>query len=46
MSTPDIDHPVTGTDPVTAQVRALDAINPADLGFRDAISGGVLDLPN
>jgi imidazolonepropionase-like amidohydrolase len=30
------------TDPVTAQVRALDAINPADLGFRDAISGGVL----
>jgi imidazolonepropionase-like amidohydrolase len=27
---------------VTAQVRALDAINPADLGFRDAISGGVL----
>jgi imidazolonepropionase-like amidohydrolase len=30
------------TDPVTAQVRAIDAINPADLGFRDAISGGVL----
>ena len=30
------------TDPVTAQVRVLDAINPADLGFRDAISGGVL----
>jgi imidazolonepropionase-like amidohydrolase len=30
------------TDPVTAQVRAMDAINPADLGFRDAISGGVL----
>src|SRR6185312_11822297 len=30
------------TEPVTAQVRALDAINPADLGFRDAISGGVL----
>ncbi len=30
------------TDPVTAQVRALDAINPADIGFRDAISGGVL----
>ena len=27
---------------MTAQVRALDAINPADLGFRDAISGGVL----
>jgi imidazolonepropionase-like amidohydrolase len=30
------------TDPVTANVRALDAINPADLGFRDAIGGGVL----
>src|SRR5215472_17543657 len=30
------------TEPVTAQVRALDAINPADLGFRDASSGGVL----
>jgi imidazolonepropionase-like amidohydrolase len=30
------------TDPVTAQVRALDAINPADLGFRDAVAGGVL----
>jgi len=30
------------TDPVTAHVRALDAINPADLGFRDAIEGGVL----
>ncbi|MGH9067350.1 MAG: amidohydrolase [Acidimicrobiales bacterium] len=30
------------TDPVTAQVRALDAVNPADLGFADAISGGVL----
>jgi imidazolonepropionase-like amidohydrolase len=30
------------TDPVTAQVRALDAINPADLAFRDAIGGGVL----
>ena len=30
------------TDPVTAHVRALDAINPADLGFRDAIDGGVL----
>jgi imidazolonepropionase-like amidohydrolase len=30
------------TEPVTAQVRAVDAINPADLGFRDAISGGVL----
>ena len=30
------------TSPVTAHVRALDAINPADQGFRDAISGGVL----
>ena len=32
------------TSPVTAHVRALDAINPADLGFRDAISGGVLNV--
>lgn len=30
------------TDPVTAHVRALDAINPADIGFQDAIEGGVL----
>jgi imidazolonepropionase-like amidohydrolase len=30
------------TEPVTAQVRAVDAINPADIGFRDAIMGGVL----
>src|ERR1700689_3354578 len=30
------------TKPVTAYVRALDAINPADQGFRDAIIGGVL----
>ncbi len=30
------------TEPVTAHVRAIDAINPADLGFRDAIFGGVL----
>ena len=30
------------TDPNSAHVRALDAINPADLGFRDAIIGGVL----
>jgi imidazolonepropionase-like amidohydrolase len=29
------------TDPVTAAVRALDAINPADLGFDDALSGGI-----
>jgi imidazolonepropionase-like amidohydrolase len=32
------------TDPVTPQVRALDAINPADLGFQDAIAGGVLTV--
>jgi imidazolonepropionase-like amidohydrolase len=32
------------TSPVTAHVRALDAINPADLGFRDAITGGVLNV--
>jgi imidazolonepropionase-like amidohydrolase len=30
------------TDPNTAHVRALDAINPAEIGFRDALSGGVL----
>ncbi len=30
------------TEPVTAHVRAIDAINPADMGFRDAIGGGVL----
>ena len=30
------------TDPVTAHVRAIDAINPYELGFRDAIGGGVL----
>src|ERR1700693_456471 len=29
-------------DANTAHVRALDAINPADEGFRDAIAGGVL----
>jgi imidazolonepropionase-like amidohydrolase len=28
--------------PVQAQVRVVDAINPADIGFRDAIGGGVL----
>jgi imidazolonepropionase-like amidohydrolase len=32
------------TSPVTAYVRALDAINPADQGFRDAIGGGVLSV--
>jgi len=30
------------TEPVTAHVRALDAINPADIGFSDAIAAGVL----
>jgi imidazolonepropionase-like amidohydrolase len=30
------------TDPVMAQVRAIDAIYPYDLGFRDAVIGGVL----
>lgn len=29
------------TDPVMAAVRALDAINPMDVGFDDAIEGGV-----
>lgn len=29
------------TDPVTPHLRAIDAINPADLGFRDALAGGV-----
>ena len=32
------------TDPVTPQVRALDAINPSDLGFADALAGGVLTV--
>ena len=32
------------TDPVTPQVRALDAINPDDLGFVDAVAGGVLTV--
>ncbi len=27
---------------MAAQVRAIDAINPADLGFREAATGGVL----
>jgi imidazolonepropionase-like amidohydrolase len=30
------------TEPNTAHVRAVDAINPAEQGFRDAIEGGVL----
>ncbi|MEV1009511.1 amidohydrolase [Streptomyces sp. NPDC049881] len=29
------------TDPVGARMRALDAINPADTGFKDALAGGV-----
>jgi imidazolonepropionase-like amidohydrolase len=29
------------TDPVTAQVRALDAIYPGDVGFTDALAGGI-----
>jgi imidazolonepropionase-like amidohydrolase len=29
------------TDPVTPHLRAIDAINPADLGFHDALAGGV-----
>jgi len=32
------------TDPITPQLRALDAVNPADLGFKDALSGGVTAL--
>lgn len=30
------------TDPSTPQVRALDAVNPADVGFADALAAGVL----
>ncbi|HET7414869.1 MAG TPA: amidohydrolase [Arthrobacter sp.] len=29
------------TDPIMAAVRALDAINPQEMGFHDALSGGV-----
>ncbi|GLZ34378.1 amidohydrolase [Lentzea sp. NBRC 105346] len=32
------------TDPLGARMRALDAINPADLGFLDALSGGVTSV--
>jgi imidazolonepropionase-like amidohydrolase len=32
------------TDPNGARLRALDAINPADIGFRDALSGGVTSV--
>ena len=29
------------TDPITPHLRTIDAINPEDLGFKDALSGGV-----
>jgi len=29
------------TEPVTPEMRALDAVNPYDLAFRDALSGGI-----
>jgi len=29
------------TDPITPHLRAIDAINPLDLGFQDALAGGV-----
>lgn len=29
------------SDPVTPHLRAIDAVNPADLGFKDALAGGV-----
>ncbi|GAB3187732.1 amidohydrolase [Nesterenkonia suensis] len=32
------------TDPVTAAARALDAINPADVGFDDALAGGITSV--
>ncbi|WP_261624492.1 amidohydrolase [Nesterenkonia marinintestina] len=32
------------TDPVTAAVRAIDAINPADSGFDDALAGGITSV--
>jgi imidazolonepropionase-like amidohydrolase len=32
------------TDPVTPHVRSLDAFNPADLGFAEAVAGGVLTV--
>jgi imidazolonepropionase-like amidohydrolase len=32
------------TEPATPHVRALDGVNPADLGFRDAVAGGVLTV--
>ncbi len=32
------------TDPITPHLRALDAINPMDEGFRDALQGGVTTM--
>ncbi|MEU0947508.1 amidohydrolase [Streptomyces canus] len=32
------------TEPVTARLRAMDGINHADIGFRDAVAGGVLTV--
>jgi len=32
------------TDPVTPHLRAIDAINPEDLGFADALEGGVTSV--
>ena len=29
------------TDPVTPHLRAIDAVNPADLGFKDALAAGI-----
>lgn len=29
------------TEPITPEMRALDAVNPMDIAFRDAISGGI-----
>lgn len=29
------------SDPVTPHLRAIDAVNPMDLGFRDALAGGI-----
>ncbi|GAB6179599.1 amidohydrolase [Desulfotomaculum defluvii] len=31
-------------DPITPHLRAIDAINPADLGFKDALAGGVTTI--
>lgn len=32
------------TGPVTPHLRAIDAVNPLDLGFRDALAGGITTL--